>query len=471
MAVKTIAELSLINRLNDTDVFVIDDGSANYKIQWSALKLLLGSVSSFTANNETGVLSLTLTNGTILSVTPHDPTKQNKLTFDETPTADSDNPVKSGGVKTELDKKLNSADYKQFTGATSEHAGTAGFVPAPPSTGRYLGSQGVWEEPDTTPTANSEQLITSGAVKAALALLGDPVTIGHGGTGLTASPSLLVNLAATAAANVLQASPRPGVTGILSLEHGGTGKNSQDGLISVVAYGNAGAHNMIYRGKYLGTYVTTAQWNAIGAGTFEDLYIGDYWTINGVNWRIAAFDYYYNMGDTACTTHHVVIVPDSNLYSHVMNDTNITTGAYVGSKMYTEGLAQAKTAINNAFGSSHILTHRTYLKNAVASGGYESGGAWYDSTVELMTEQNVYGCRVFGNCLNGTNIPASYTIDKTQFPLFALNHLHTCNRGWYWLRDVVSAAGFAIVSGNGRADCGHASDSVGVRPAFSIKKS
>jgi len=470
MAVKTIAELSLINRLNDTDVFVIDDGSANYKIQWSALKLLLGSVSSFTANNETGVLSLTLTNGTILSVTPHDPTKQNKLTFDETPTADSDNPVKSGGVKTELDKKLNSADYKQFTGATSEHAGTAGFVPAPPSTGRYLGSQGVWEEPDTTPTANSEQLITSGAVKAALALLGDPVTIGHGGTGLTASPSLLVNLAATAAANVLQASPRPGVTGILSLEHGGTGKNSQDGLISVVAYGNAGAHNMIYRGKYLGTYVTTAQWNAIGAGTFEDLYIGDYWTINGVNWRIAAFDYYYLTGDSSCTTHHVVIVPDSNLYSAQMNTENITTGAYVGSKMYTENLAQAKTTINNAFGSAHILTHRAYLQNATAN-GYASSGAWYDSTVELMTEQNVYGCKIFGNCLNGTSIPNNYTIDKSQYPLFALNPYMQSNRQWYWLRDVVSAANFAVVSSRGYAYYYYASHSFGVRPAFCIKKS
>jgi len=39
---------------------------------------------------------------------------------------------------------------------------------------------------------------------------------------------------------------------------------------------NAGAHNSIYRGISLGTSVTTAQWNAIAAGTFEDMYIGDY---------------------------------------------------------------------------------------------------------------------------------------------------------------------------------------------------
>ena len=53
--------------------------------------------------------------------------------------------------------------------------------------------------------------------------LGDPVTVAHGGTGLTASPSLLVNLDSTSAANVLQASPRPGVYGTLPIAQGGTG--------------------------------------------------------------------------------------------------------------------------------------------------------------------------------------------------------------------------------------------------------
>ena len=67
-------------------------------------------------------------------------------------------------------------------------------------------------------------------------------------------------------------------------------------------------HNCIFRGKNLGSSVTSAQWAAIQAGTFDDLYIGDYWTINGVEWVIVAFDYYYNTGDTACTTHHVVLL-------------------------------------------------------------------------------------------------------------------------------------------------------------------
>ena len=239
-------------------------------------------------------------------------------------------------------------------------------------------------------------------------------------------------------------------------------------MINAIATTGAGAHNAIYRGKSLGSAVTEAQWAAIKAGTFDDMYIGDYWTIGGVVYRIAAFDYYYKTGDTSCETHHITLVPDGNMYTHVMNDTNIITGAYVGSKMYTEGLTQAKTTINSAFGEAHVLNHRQYLKNATTD-GYESGGSWYDSTVELMTEQNVYGGKIFGNSLNGTAFAANYTVDKSQYPLFAFRPDMISNRAWFWLRDVVSASDFANVHSNGNADCTNASAAGGVRPAFSIK--
>lgn len=243
--------------------------------------------------------------------------------------------------------------------------------------------------------------------------------------------------------------------------------NAAQSTIDAIATTGAGAHNSIYRGKNLGTSVTAAQYAAIQAGTFDDMYIGDYWVIGGVTYRIAAFDYYYRAGDTDCTTHHVTLVPDANMYTHCMNDTNVTTGAYVGSKMYTEGLNQAKETINAAFGSAHILNHRQYLQNAVTD-GYASGGSWYDSTVELMTEQNVYGGKVFGNCQNGSALPNSYTVDKSQYPLFAFRPDMISNRQWFWLRDVVSAAYFALVDRGGGAACDDASRAYGVRPAFSI---
>lgn len=229
----------------------------------------------------------------------------------------------------------------------------------------------------------------------------------------------------------------------------------------------AGAHNSIYRGKYLGNSYTAAQRAAVAAGTFDDLYIGDYWTINGVNYRIAGFDYYYNNGDTACTTHHMIVVPDKCLYNHVMNDTNTTEGGYYGSKMHSEGLESAKTTAAAAFGAGHILSHREYLTNAVTN-GRPSGGSWYDCTVELMSERMMYGQGVFMPVSDGTNVPTNYTVSKGQLPLFVFRHDLIANRENQWLRDVITAANFAFVYGNGRAASNDASGAIGVRPAIPV---
>lgn len=246
--------------------------------------------------------------------------------------------------------------------------------------------------------------------------------------------------------------------------------------IAPLLFNNAGAHNAIYRGKSLGSTVTTAQYAAIKAGTFDDLYIGDYWTIGGVNYRIAAFDYYLNSGDTSCTTHHVVIVPDTCLYNAQMHNTssggyeggaaNTTTGGYVGSDMYKSNLEQAKTTIKSAF-SGHVLKHRIYLTNAVAN-GRASGGAWCDSEVDLMCEQMVYGSGIFSPVSDGSNVPANYRVEKSQLPLFQHEPSRICNRATWWLRDVITASDFASVGYSGDADYDNASSSSGVRPAFCI---
>lgn len=238
-------------------------------------------------------------------------------------------------------------------------------------------------------------------------------------------------------------------------------------ILAQLTYDNAGAHNSIYRGKNLGTTVTEEQWEAISSGTFTDLYIGDYWVIGGVNWRIAAFDYYLNCGDTSFTKHHAVIVPDTCLYSAQMNTTNVTTGAYKGSAMYTANLTQAKSTINSAFGSSHVLSHRIYLSNAT-SNGRASAGEWTDSTVDLMCEHMVYGSGIFSPVSDGSNLPNNYRVEKGQLPLFALEPSRICNRDTWWLRDVITAASFADVNGSGRAGYSGASTSRGVRPAFCI---
>ena len=122
--------------------------------------------------------------------------KQNVLSFDSTPTAGSTNPVTSGGVKAALDAKRQ---IRQDDSETLDHA----IVAATASDGDVYILLSVREgdntkyvhispdnmdnlirallDPDTAPTANSNNLVTSGGVKAALdgkAPLSD-TSVGH----------------------------------------------------------------------------------------------------------------------------------------------------------------------------------------------------------------------------------------------------------------------------------------------------
>ena len=237
------------------------------------------------------------------------------------------------------------------------------------------------------------------------------------------------------------------------------------------AYGvasNAAAHNaMPPRFKNLGTAATSDIHAAIKAGTFDDIFVGDYFTIGSNSIYVGALDWNLHCGDTSCEEHHVLLVPGNNLYNYHMNATNTTAGGYVGSDMYVNGLTQAKQFFNDAFGSAHILKYRQHLVNAVTN-GKPAGSDWYDSTVELMNENMVYGGRQFSPMPDGSSDPWStcrnYTINKGQIPLFRHAPWLICNRNWFWLRDVVSPGSFARVFSYGDANCAAASLVQGVRP-------
>ena len=224
---------------------------------------------------------------------------------------------------------------------------------------------------------------------------------------------------------------------------------------------------VLFRGKNLGTALTAVQKAAIKDGSFKGMFLGDYWSIGGRIWRIVDMDYWYNCGDTAFTSHHLVIMPDEALYNAQMNTTNVTTGGYVGSAMYKSNLANAKTIVNAAFQGS-VLTHREYLCNAVAN-GRPSGGAWFDSSIELPNEPMMYGHPHFSPTSDGSTVPSIYTISKTQLALFMVCPRFIVNRSYnQWLRDVVSSADFAFVNSDGSANYDGASNSIGVRPVFPV---
>jgi len=225
----------------------------------------------------------------------------------------------------------------------------------------------------------------------------------------------------------------------------------------------AGFHSSIYRGKYLGDTYTNKQKAAIANGSFDDLFIGDYWTINGVNWRIADFDYYYRIGDlnddNIFTRHHVVIVPDTTLgYTFPMNSTNTTEGCYTGSRMYTNYLSANAGSFYNAFGESFIPAHKGLYSNANTSDGFPAGFTWRDMRVELMSEEQVFGHAIWG--MGRFDVGTQ----SAQFKLFALDKTKIKGNQSYWLTTVASQSNFAVVTNSGYTDSAGASFSYGIRP-------
>lgn len=137
-----ITDLPSKTTLQNSDLIVVDDGSHTYKMTYGKFKELVPMVTSFTKNDTTGELCITLTDGTQLKIVPHDPTKQDEdlstpitvdgtqqttveaclaalntyigtkqdtLTFDNEPTLNSDNPVKSGGIYSAIEAEKTRA--------------------------------------------------------------------------------------------------------------------------------------------------------------------------------------------------------------------------------------------------------------------------------------------------------------------------------------------------------------------------
>ena len=229
------------------------------------------------------------------------------------------------------------------------------------------------------------------------------------------------------------------------------------------ATGASRANSFIYEYD-LGTSFTNDQSADIIAGTFEKVRTGGYWTINGRKYWAAHADYRLHCGDTELTKHHMLVLPDKSFYTHYMNSTNVTTGAYYGSNMVSDGLTQALATVKADFGESHVLTYRNLLANAV-SGDSSSNWAWYDRQIDLMNECMVYGHQAWGAAAhNGYNVGC----DKSQLALFQARPDLIVNRENWWLRDVRSSAHFCEVTDGGSAGAWNASNVLGVRPAFLI---
>lgn len=263
-----------------------------------------------------------------------------------------------------------------------------------------------------------------------------------------------------------------------------------------------GAHNSIYRGEELlsdshfGQYENALESLAIAVrrGDFNDIYVGDTITVTmasnpidsnsqRVVWVVMGINIYKTNGDTPVTKNHLVLVPkDAFRIGSSMNST-ATTGksengsntsnlqAYAGSDMFNVFLPLYQTAISDSLGG-YILTTKELLSNTMdatkISGGFSgwtgasSNWGWYDSTISLLNEVEVFGTRIVSSSM--------YDVGRgcIQLPGFSLNptlKIKNLGRGGdrcaWWLSAVADSTSFVLAGHNGSVGRRSADDPTG----------
>lgn len=273
----------------------------------------------------------------------------------------------------------------------------------------------------------------------------------------------------------------------------------------------------IYRGKYLGSSLTEAQLTEIYNGTFKDMFIGDYWTINNIDYVIADIDYFYKRGNSdQKTTHHLVLMPrrpmdfasmcEADEYVSYQWDTEegfSNSPSYLASTMYTTELENIISTLESAFDDA--LMEMETIKIAAVSdsdyNGFPVSSQVIHTKASLLSEPMVYGHNAYAMC-NDSQSQSTYSYisgeseevepavsggyETFQLSIFKLNpSFAVCeipviiegqNTGLlsqvdWWLSDLINGprVRFACVSGLGIPAYEDANQELGVRPYFCIQ--
>lgn len=209
----------------------------------------------------------------------------------------------------------------------------------------------------------------------------------------------------------------------------------------------------------------------VAAGNFSNVRPGDYIIGSSSNKKywIVDLDYYYQHGSSSSfAKHHLVMMCAWNTGSQRMNETNTTTGSYVGSEMYTTHVPNViSTYLTPDFGSN-LLTFPCMLGNTMTSNTARGNGltgattnrAWSDEQAILPGEVQVYGYQAYGTGYDTGN-------HKQQLAMFReYGYNKVVGRDSIWLRDVASSSYFAYALSYGDVSYGTASSTGGVRPLF-----
>ncbi|MBQ7543894.1 MAG: hypothetical protein IJT02_03020 [Synergistaceae bacterium] len=214
--------------------------------------------------------------------------------------------------------------------------------------------------------------------------------------------------------------------------------NTLDARTAILSEMAGPTHNSIFRGKDLGSTITAAQYNAIKNGTFDDLYIGDYWTFDGIKHRIAHIDYYYDRGtgfnptvqpgdiaakgyvyNASRTPHHVILLPDASIITGKWHTEDTILQGYYGTNFWNEILPQIYTKLAGYVGAEHLLEFQQTMASKMNDAHTQVGYTTQYVMAGLLSVQELFGYpSVNKRSENYTNIDNIWWTE--EFALFRL---------------------------------------------------
>ena len=224
-------------------------------------------------------------------------------------------------------------------------------------------------------------------------------------------------------------------------------KNSSGG--GSIPYTN---HNGGIRGKNLGSTFTAEQKVAIADGSFNDIYVGDYWEIDGIKYVIVEIDYYYNYGNpTPTTDHHVIVLPDKVLSSQGYSMSNNYYGA---SSIYTTQLPSIAQTLETKFGQ-YLIDQPHVLYDSSGEPFWGHGKCILASIIQFQGYNQ--------------SIPVGREQHKaSQFSYFRYNSDLIASDQRNWLRDADGTGNFGFVTIEGSVGFSGRTAEYYIRPYFML---
>ena len=246
-----------------------------------------------------------------------------------------------------------------------------------------------------------------------------------------------------------------------------------DGVSGYQACTRDGFHNSIARGKCLGTEITTEQWETIRNKRFLDMYIGDWWKINGRAYWIGAFGWRNMYGGTYTANGDVVLLSYLQSPEVQWGSTTDVSGGFAASELYT---AESNGSNNYQFrlqqiledlGEEHVLsTTGTGTNNGTYA--FQISTAVDPDTHQVTAVKNVPGYQVAPLTVYnvwGHNVPAcageKYNGALTrhmQLPFFRYSGMRKLTGNQYattWFDDFYVSADRPVASNLAHLSCYH----------------